>query len=297
MSPLPGDLDVTGRAPAGWGSSAGCCQARSPGRDERRNAPHLSAPRTGNPSLDFFTLPRWDRTYLGVFRSLTRRSPPRPRLFPWDADPLTPQEPLWLCPPGRCLCPFHSWAGTGSAPTCARARLGGGSQWVLPRATPQSGFWGGGSSPQPPSCTWQPLHPSSAPDTAAARGIGRPRRRKSRRGGGGKVFKSTKKEKKKNPPLLEIFFSPSWKHFQLYKCPDVGCTAPAPRSAPAANSQRCSSRGGRSAAGASLRLQRRHPTGTRLHPSITGKRRGGGGKKRGGGEGEIVSPKSIFFSF
>lgn len=111
--------------------------------------------------------------------------------------------------------------------------------------------------------------------------------------GGGEVFKSTK-NKKKIPPSLRFFFP--WKHFQLYKCPDVGWTAPAPRSAPAANSQRCSSRGGRSAAGAPLRLQRRFQPGpacTRASPAKGGE----GEEKRGGGEGEIVSPKSDLFFF
>lgn len=114
-------------------------------------------------------------------------------------------------------------------------------------------------------------------------------------GWGGKVFKSTKKEKK-IPPSLRFFFFP-WKHFQLYKCPDVGCTAPAPRSAPVANSQRCSSRGGRSAAGALAPSPAAASSREPLAPEHHRQKEGRGRKEGGGVERDIVSPKSIFFYF
>lgn len=167
---------------------------------------------------------------------------------------------------------------------------------MLPRGTPQHGFWGGGCSLQPPL-----LHLAASPSSQRSRhGSGsrhRETQKEEKQEGGGKYLKvqKSKKAKKKNPPSLRFFFS--WKHFQLYKCPDVGCTAPAPRSAPAANSQRCSSRGGRSAAGALAPAPAAASSRDSPAPEHHREKEGRGRKKGGRGEGEIVSPKLIFFFF
>lgn len=156
----------------------------------------------GNARLGLFTLPRWERTYLGVFPD-----PPLPSRTGWGdparllpRDPLTPLKPLSLGPPGRCLCPLHSWAGRAKAPTCARGWVRGGPGWVLPRGTPPEGLWGGGCSLLSPL-----LHLAASPSFQRSRHGSGSRHRETQKEekqevGGEKVFKSTKKQKKKKSP-------------------------------------------------------------------------------------------------
>lgn len=290
-------------------AAAGVLPGEAPGPCGAPKSPALVSasdvpPVPGNPSLDSFTLPRWERTYLGVFRSLTRRSPPArdggtlpprapgPRLFPRDADSLTPHEPRTLCPPDRCFCPFHSWPGRGSATTCARGWVDEGVPLGCCPMGPLERLLGWELLPPTPSCTWQLPHPSSAP----GHGSQHRETQKEEKQDGGEKYLKVQKRKKKIPPSLRFFFFP-WKHFQLYKCPDVGCTAPAPRSAPVANSQRCSSRGGRSAAGALAPSPAAASSREPLAPEHHRQKEGRGRKEGGGVERDIVSPKSIFFYF
>lgn len=153
---------------------------------------------------------------------------PRAWALPWDADALTPPRKPLSPPPvpllGRCLLPMSQLATAGSAPTCARGGPAGGSRLGAAPWDPLQHC----CSLQPRSCTWQPPHPSGAPGAAASRA---PEGGKA--GGGEKIIlKKPKKAKEKKNPLgfFFFFFFPFWKHFQLYKCPDVGRTAPAPRS-------------------------------------------------------------------
>lgn len=279
--------------------SAGALPDEVPGPRRAPKSPALVSasdvpPVPGNPSLDLFTLPRWERTYLGVLRSLARHSPPArdggtlpPRVPGALAVPTgcrfpDRHKPLSLCPPGRCLCPFHSWARRGSALTCARGWVSGGSRVGTAPWHPQHGFWGGGCSLQPPL-----LHLAASPSSQRSRhGSGsrhRETQKEEKQEGGKKYLKVQKSKKaKKKSPLLEIFFFlgsiSSYISVQMLAAPRqrrAPLPLPIPRDAhPGGDAARREP---------SLRLQRRHPTGTRLHPSITGKRRGGGGKK---GEGE-----------
>lgn len=154
------------------------------------------------------------------------------------------------------------------------------------------------SSP-PLSCTWQLPHPSGAPDPAAAHSFVRPKRRKSRRRGGNikKSQKSPKEnlKKKDSPPFAFSFFFfgsiSSYISVQMLAAPRQRRA-----SLPAANSQRCSSRGG-TRRGGSPRSGEPGPACTRASP---GKRRGGRGReeeeKKGGRRGNNF-PKVDFFFF
>lgn len=157
----------------------------------------------GNPSLGLFTLPRWDRTYLGVFQSLTRtgRGHPAPRApgCPHGMQLPDPSGAPLAVSPRPLFRPFT--AGQGQALPHVRRGSGwvGSPRWELPRGTPRTASGLGAALSDPPPALGS--LPILAPLQHGS-GLGHRETQKEHKQewGGGEVFKSTKNKKKSPPP-------------------------------------------------------------------------------------------------
>lgn len=196
-------------------AAAGVLPGEAPGSCREPKSPALVRasdvpPVPGNPSLDSFTLPRWERTYLGVFRPLTRRSPPAR-----DGGTLPPCAPGARGVPTGCRFPDPSRAPLAvSPPVAASAHFTAGQGEARHPRVPGAGWMGGsrvGAAPWDPLerlLGWGLLPPTPVLHLAASPSFQRSRPRLAasgdpeggKAGWGGKVFKSTKKEKKSPPP-------------------------------------------------------------------------------------------------